>query len=255
VPLPDRVPVVDGGARDAARDASDGAAPRPPACTNGVKDGDETDVDCGGASCAACADGRACAVRRDCASLLCAGARCTSDVGCSDGAREGFASATAYPNIAACAGGWSVPGVLAGPALAPACDRASGDDSANASGAGCSVTDLCQPGWHVCATAAEVAARTGGAGCADAATAGAFYVTRQSGPGAMQCGAGANDLFGCGGVGAAPDGATCGVLSRFSNDLCVDLPAAFACGADGGAEAANVTKSTDGGGGALCCRD
>ena len=35
-------------------------------CSNGVKDGDETDVDCGGATCPVCANGDACATGNDC---------------------------------------------------------------------------------------------------------------------------------------------------------------------------------------------
>ena len=39
-------------------------------CANGIKDGTETDVDCGG-SCSRCADGRTCVDHDDCASALC----------------------------------------------------------------------------------------------------------------------------------------------------------------------------------------
>jgi hypothetical protein len=118
------------------------------------------------------------------------------------------------------------------------------------------VADLCQAGWHVCATPAEVAAKAGAGGCTGAAPAGTFFVTRQSGNGLAQCAAtGANDLFGCGGTGAAPDAPTCAPLDRFSNDLCAALPAGWACGADGLNEANNVTKPTSDGGGVLCCRD
>jgi hypothetical protein len=45
----------------------------PPACRDGVRDGDESDVDCGG-SCAACPDGKSCNGPLDCVSGLCAGA-------------------------------------------------------------------------------------------------------------------------------------------------------------------------------------
>ncbi|MDC3956456.1 hypothetical protein KEG38_21530 [Polyangium jinanense] len=44
-----------------------GAAP----CSNGVQDGDESDVDCGGTSCPACQDGAACGVESDCVSHFC----------------------------------------------------------------------------------------------------------------------------------------------------------------------------------------
>ena len=44
-------------------------------CHDGVKGGDETDVDCGG-PCAPCEDGRACAAPEDCASARCVAALC-----------------------------------------------------------------------------------------------------------------------------------------------------------------------------------
>ena len=53
-------------------------------CTDGVLNGTETDVDCGGASCPACLPGRFCAVAADCTSQLCQSQRCampaTSDL-------------------------------------------------------------------------------------------------------------------------------------------------------------------------------
>jgi alpha-tubulin suppressor-like RCC1 family protein len=50
-----------------------------PACSDGLKNGAETDIDCGG-SCAPCADGKSCGAAPDCASHVCTGALC----------REGF---------------------------------------------------------------------------------------------------------------------------------------------------------------------
>lgn len=49
-----------------------GAAPE---CTDGVKDGSESDVDCGGA-CAGCDVGKTCVVPQDCASGACTGGAC-----------------------------------------------------------------------------------------------------------------------------------------------------------------------------------
>jgi hypothetical protein len=47
-----------------------------PSCSNGVRDGNESDVDCGG-SCAPCADGRTCRSGADCQSQTCSAAnRC-----------------------------------------------------------------------------------------------------------------------------------------------------------------------------------
>ncbi len=47
-----------------------------PQCSDGVKDGNETDVDCGG-SCGACAVGKGCAVDQDCLSEACDGVSLT----------------------------------------------------------------------------------------------------------------------------------------------------------------------------------
>jgi DNA-binding beta-propeller fold protein YncE len=45
-------------------------------CTNGVRDGRETDVDCGGALCSGCAAGRSCVAGTDCSSGTCTGGTC-----------------------------------------------------------------------------------------------------------------------------------------------------------------------------------
>jgi len=47
-----------------------------PTCADGVKDGAETDVDCGGAVCPACAIGKVCAVSSDCISNVCTAGTC-----------------------------------------------------------------------------------------------------------------------------------------------------------------------------------
>ena len=198
-----------------------------------------------------------CAQAADCVSFECgADGRCRNDNGCADGTREGFGATASYPDIAACAGGWSLPGLV--DTRAPACGRAAGNASQNPSGKDCNVADLCQVGWHVCEDASEVKTRSGGNGCAGAAfAAGAqvFFVVRQSGPGGAMCGEGENDIFGCGTVGAAPDATTCGVLDRFSHDLCSQLPATWACGSGDTSEASAVRKTAAANGGVLCCRN
>jgi hypothetical protein len=196
------------------------------------------------------------------------------DVGCSDGAREGFLDAALYPDIAACSGGFQVAGLLG--ALAPKCNLGGGDDSANPGGAGCSAADLCAGGWHVCESAAEVAERSP-TGCDGSVGVNepVFFVTGQSGPGCGLCALGsspdpecgtcnctpgclqtdltANDLFGCGSAGATPG--DCGVLDRFSGNVCNGLPAPWSCASgDGCDEAHQVVKPGSGAGGVLCCR-
>ncbi len=48
-----------------------------PPCSNGAKDGNETAVDCGGGTCAPCADGLACTAGGDCQSKFCSSDVCT----------------------------------------------------------------------------------------------------------------------------------------------------------------------------------
>ncbi len=192
--------------------------------------------------------------------------------GCSDGTREGFVDAKTYPKIAACSGGFGVPGMLF---PQETCARAAGNTSANPSGKGCGATDLCALGFHVCNGPAEVAVDSP-TGCAGAAPEpGLFFATRQSSTGCSICTLGniadpaactgcncakgcapnpstANDLFGCGSLGDKPY-EPCGVLDRFSNNLCAALGEPWSCGSDGCNEANTVTKSGPTHGGVLCC--
>jgi hypothetical protein len=57
-------------------------------CADGVRDGNETDVDCGG-GCAPCAVGRLCALPADCGSGACVGHVCASVNTCADFALDG----------------------------------------------------------------------------------------------------------------------------------------------------------------------
>ncbi len=57
-------------------------------CDDGVKNGDETDVNCGGTTCGPCGDNQACLVGSDCASGTCDNGACTPS-SCSDGLLNG----------------------------------------------------------------------------------------------------------------------------------------------------------------------
>jgi hypothetical protein len=59
-------------------------------CRDRVRDGDETDVDCGG-SCQPCAAAKSCARAEDCQSRGCDGGACRAAT-CSDGVRDGYES-------------------------------------------------------------------------------------------------------------------------------------------------------------------
>jgi hypothetical protein len=60
-----------------------------PTCSDGVRNGLETDVDCGGPTCAACSDNLACQVASDCTSGACVSGVCQQPT-CSDGMRNGL---------------------------------------------------------------------------------------------------------------------------------------------------------------------
>jgi len=49
------------------------------ACDDGVKNGDETDVDCGGTSCSQCEQGKTCLTSTDCTSTFCADGVCCNE--------------------------------------------------------------------------------------------------------------------------------------------------------------------------------
>jgi len=77
-------PCGDGAACTTGTDCQSGfctasvcAAP-PPTCTDGAKDGQETDVDCGGTVCAPCDPGKACVRPVDCTSDVCTASVCQS---------------------------------------------------------------------------------------------------------------------------------------------------------------------------------
>lgn len=73
-------------------------------CRNRVRDGNETDVDCGG-DCQTCFDNNACAVASDCQSNACNGGTC-AEASCSDGVRDGLESDVDCGNACApCASG------------------------------------------------------------------------------------------------------------------------------------------------------
>ncbi|HLX69933.1 MAG TPA: hypothetical protein VKV04_09935 [Verrucomicrobiae bacterium] len=57
-------------------------------CSDGVKNGNETDVDCGGGTCSPCANGKVCVVNSDCTSGACTNGVCTVNT-CTNGIQDG----------------------------------------------------------------------------------------------------------------------------------------------------------------------
>lgn len=68
-----------------------GACPPGPTCTDGVKNGTETDIDCGGGTCPPCGTDKACQAARDCASGVCTNQVCQAAT-CTDGLMNGSES-------------------------------------------------------------------------------------------------------------------------------------------------------------------
>lgn len=164
--------------------------------------------------------------------------------GCSDGTREAFADEELHPTIAGCAGGWSVPGLLAD----VNCARVSGNTSTNPAGTGCSATDLCAAGWHIC-TLADVEE------CEDT---GGFYAAAVGGSGIRDCTpTGSNDLVGCGGrsLGSPAIGPSCSPLTEWVPDYLCAARLHWSCPTPDN-ELTSVTSTGDvPNTGVLCCRD
>ncbi|UQA62965.1 hypothetical protein [Polyangium aurulentum] len=59
-----------------------------PTCDDGTKNQDETDVDCGGATCKDCADGEGCMAASDCVSGNCNAGTCAPKATCGDGTKN-----------------------------------------------------------------------------------------------------------------------------------------------------------------------
>jgi tRNA A-37 threonylcarbamoyl transferase component Bud32 len=184
------------------------------------------------------------------------------EIGCADGTRDGFLDRRKYQTIAACAGGWSVPGVVGGPNLVPRCGLEGGNNGRRPDGAGCTAADLCAEGWQVCPTAALVMERAGG--CQDAVPDGGsdtlFFATGQRATRHLCDGFGLNNVHGCGGgLGPAEDPSCAPFSRRLGHQECSAMPP-WSCSTDPSAvvdgqnEAAIVTKAGSSGGGVLCCK-
>ena len=72
---------------DASSDGEAGAPP-PETCSNTIKDGAETDVDCGGNVCGKCIDGKSCIAKTDCAGDACLDGKCVTP-NCTNNSTDG----------------------------------------------------------------------------------------------------------------------------------------------------------------------
>ena len=89
-PPPDDAGAIDTAVPDDTDTEPDAGTPDTapaPTCDDGLKNGDETAEDCGGADCGPCTDGQACKADMDCTSLVCTGDVCQS-ASCGDGVKN-----------------------------------------------------------------------------------------------------------------------------------------------------------------------
>ncbi len=162
---------------DGAVDAADAAAP---SCNDGLLNGTETDVDCGG-SCGACADGKRCIAGDGCVSGSCKSQTCVAP-SCGDGVKNasetdvdcGGGTCAVCPADKACLGPADcASGVCnGGTCAAPRCDDGvkNGDETALDCGGSCqnacAVGSACVSG-HDCASGVCVAKICQPASCGD----------------------------------------------------------------------------------------
>ena len=176
-------------------------------------------------------------------------------IGCSDGTREYLTNPNQHPRIAGCQGAWDVPGVTS-PAAA-ACGRMSGNDNmANPLGSGCSISDLCSAGWHVCSTAVEVSAHLAGE-CPKTYAADELWIARQTVGLNNTCdGSGeGNNVFGCGAIGVDTD-PSCLPLNKMLIYPPCETDPIWRCGPDSEGEGDSMVKlDPSKAGGVLCCAD
>ncbi len=230
-------------------------------------------------NCGAC--GVTCTASQVCSEGLCVDKAAIGDVGCADGQRDAFTDKATFPNIAGCAGAWTVPGVFPyspRTSKVAACATNGDDKEAPGPGTDCSAGDLCAPGWHIC-KGGEIGPRTGGKNCAAmpaAEVATGFYTASISGPGCFVCAAinGAitdpvqctsnsckvgcherddltNDLFGCGN--SSVKNANC-EANVSSGNVCNAVDTSVWKCPDDTKEGIVVTKIGSKNGGVLCCR-
>ncbi|HEY3237587.1 MAG TPA: hypothetical protein VGJ84_22900 [Polyangiaceae bacterium] len=179
--------------------------------------------------------------------------------GCADQTREGFFDS---PGIAACAGGWQIPGSALSLTINPQCMRQAGNSSNNPTGVGCTVEDLCAMGWHVCTTPADVAGHTtNGAGCSALGNAAqGLFITRMSWDFNLGCEqTDHNNLVGCAAGGTldmSGSWTSCDPLNAgwtWHQCACASI-AGWCCSATSGSlEGDSVIKAGPDYGGVLCC--
>lgn len=174
--------------------------------------------------------------------------------GCADGHREAYLDAAQFPDIAACAGAFTVAGVTTAPSQSPQCSREAGDDGAKPDGAGCSVADLCAAGFHVCSDRADLEASAPTDACPPDVPAQTFFLSRETQDAGFACGGGTNNVAGCGSMLFNQDSG-CAPFDTLLKQADCNASASWVCPGAADEESVNVVKPGLAEGGALCCRD
>lgn len=96
-------PFPDAPDPDGSKGPSDQA---PPSCDDNIRNGQESDIDCGGPQCAPCPTNKRCREAQDCHSKQCAVGRCLASL-CTDGIRNGLETDVdcGGPTCPSCGGG------------------------------------------------------------------------------------------------------------------------------------------------------
>ncbi|WP_437969062.1 DUF4215 domain-containing protein [Sorangium sp. So ce260] len=161
-----------------------------PDCGDGVMNGAETDVDCGGSACVPCADAAACVADADCRNGICRDGTCKAS-SCADGATNGAetdadcggpACAPCATGKACAADGDCLGGRCSGTTCLPSCTDVARNgaetdiDCGGPACVGCAAGMRCAAGRdclsHVCSAAGTCAAPTCGDGVVNAASEG-----------------------------------------------------------------------------------
>ena len=143
----------------------------PASCGDMVKNGDESDLDCGG-SCGPCATGEACGAAGDCASGVCTGSMCQAPT-CSDGVKNGAEGdidcgaacpSKCGPNLGCKTNSDCVGGQCSGSICVPSCTDGAlnnGETDVDCGGpscSGCDTGEACQVGSDCISSVCEIRA-------------------------------------------------------------------------------------------------
>jgi hypothetical protein len=187
----------------------------------------------------------------------------TSDLGCADGSREYFSDQGAFPDVAGCAGSFSVAGLIdqSGKLVQAACNRSAGNDGLLRSGVGCSASDLCQAGWKICETSDAFFLDTRSRFCSssDIISQPSVFLSAIN-VSSSDCSNSLSPIFtdggfGCGNVNTGSYCQYYDVDFAFNSHVtCSNLPNSWNCNGPL-FDLRNIANSEAAGGGVLCCRE